>query len=100
MFGRYAWDIFLVNRIWYPSWPGFVDCGLFMTTYPGGFEPRQYAQEILCPKCSNRGVILWEGTREEKTLVRMSTAFYERLSKKPPHPIELVCQKCGNPLTD
>jgi hypothetical protein len=58
---------------------------------------RQYLMPICCPNCAALGKILWEGSGERKTLVRMSGEFYERLCRLPPHPIELVCRTCGTP---
>ena len=54
--------------------------------------------KIRC-RCGKVGVIVWEeapasdGGRTE--FVKVEGDFYERLAKKPPYPIELVCNACG-----
>jgi DNA-directed RNA polymerase subunit RPC12/RpoP len=64
-------------------------------------ERDQFAAPIECPKCGQRGVVTWEKTAHgsvkgpEPTLVNLSPEFYERVSKKVPYPIELVCNRCG-----
>ena len=51
------------------------------------------------PKCGNCGVISWDlvqtanGTK--KDFAGITGNFYERLSKQPPYPIELVCTACS-----
>ena len=62
-----------------------------------GMLPPQYAVEICCPQCQNRAILVWEKSGKDRTLVRLSGRFYERLSSTPPHPIELVCLQCGTP---
>ena len=57
-------------------------------------EPSQFSANIICPKCSTRGVIVWEKNGAERTLVSLPNGFYERLAKKAPFPIELVCSGC------
>jgi hypothetical protein len=63
--------------------------------------PAQFTRPILCPKCGQRGSeTLERGSNfaqrnPEPQLVQHSDEFYERLAKKPPYPIELVCQRCG-----
>ena len=57
---------------------------------------REHAVNIRCPKCSNKGTLIWDGAGKSKFLVRITGEFYERLARTPPHAIELVCQKCGN----
>lgn len=62
-----------------------------------GAQPKfqQYPVNLRCSKCGNKGMIIWEGTGAQKSLVWLSGSFYERLSRKPPYAIELVCVKCG-----
>ena len=54
---------------------------------------------VVCPKCGNCGVISWDlvqtanGTK--KDFAGITGNFYERLSKQPPYPIELVCTACS-----
>ena len=56
---------------------------------------RQYSVTICCPKCGISGSVVWERVGAERHLVKLSDSFYERLSKVPPHPIEVLCRKCG-----
>jgi len=60
----------------------------------------QQSSTIRCATCGKQGVIIWEDvTRPDgagKDLVRIEGAFFERLSAKPPHQIELVCDVCGS----
>jgi hypothetical protein len=55
----------------------------------------QHSVDLRCPKCGCKGVVVWEGHGADKTLVWLSGQFYERLAKRSPFPIELVCMKCG-----
>lgn len=63
-----------------------------------GFHQDQNTDRIECPKCGSVGVINWdcvptpEGLRRD--FVGINGDFYERLSTKAPHPIELVCTSC------
>lgn len=50
-----------------------------------------HSDKIHCPKCNKRGQISWDGTQ----FIEVTGGFYERLSKKAPYPIELVCGDCG-----
>jgi hypothetical protein len=54
--------------------------------------------KINC-RCGKVGSIVWENARSEKgaqrDFVKIDGDFYERLSKRPPYPIELVCNSCG-----
>lgn len=55
--------------------------------------------KIRC-RCGKVGAILWEdaptpdGTGRPE-FVKIDGDFYERIAKKPPYPIELVCNACG-----
>lgn len=51
----------------------------------------RHADEFKCRKCGARGVIHWDGGQ----FVELSGGFYERLARKAPYPIELVCHQCG-----
>ena len=55
----------------------------------------QYKANIICPNCGTAGIIAWETTRGERSLISLSRGFSERLAKKTPHFIELVCNNCG-----
>jgi hypothetical protein len=58
-------------------------------------EVPQFTVNIICPKCSALGVVVWEKDGAQRSLVSLSKGFYERLSKEDPYPIELVCHECG-----
>ena len=64
-------------------------------------ERDQFTSAITCAGCGQNGIAVWEENHTisprgpEPTLVSLSKEFYERISKKSPHDIELVCQKCG-----
>lgn len=70
---------------------------LLMTLRSSLSDYRQYFMSVRCPHCAAMGKILWEGSGERKTLVRISAEFYERLCRLPPYSIELVCRTCGTP---
>ena len=59
----------------------------------------KHADTIRCPHCGKTGAIIWEDTDEDKgrhrDLIRIEGGFYERLARKTPYPIELVCNSCG-----
>ena len=58
-----------------------------------------HSDPVSCPKCGAKGAVDWDGVStldgEAKELVHIEGNFYERLSKAPPHAIELVCNGCG-----
>ena len=58
-------------------------------------EVSQFTANIICPACGAVGAVTWEKLGSERTLVRLSKGFYERISRKMPYPIELVCNECG-----
>jgi hypothetical protein len=58
-------------------------------------ELHQISTNIICPGCGAVGVIIWETIDGKRSLVRLSRIFYERLARKTPYPIELVCYDCG-----
>jgi hypothetical protein len=68
-------------------------------------ERDQFSVPILCPNCGQKGVATWEENKRigsdgpQPTLIRLSSEFYERVSKKSPYPIELICNKCGTAQT-
>jgi len=58
----------------------------------------QNSEHITCDDCGNSGELFWLtlgplGTRPE--FGGISGRFYERISRKPPYPIELICNCCG-----
>lgn len=61
-------------------------------------EPRhEFEVAITCSGCGRTGRMTWEGTerRDHAELVGVPDGFYERVSRKAPYPIELVCAVCG-----
>ncbi|HEY4274955.1 MAG TPA: hypothetical protein VGM68_05685 [Rhizomicrobium sp.] len=64
-------------------------------SYPAG----HLADPIVCRKCGKTGTVIWEDvsrlSASEPELAGIDGPFFERLSKKAPYPIELVCRKCG-----
>jgi hypothetical protein len=60
--------------------------------------PHDLTDTIRCPKCGNSGVISWDyvptPSGPQKDFAGISGDFYERLSSKPPYPIEIVCSSC------
>ena len=58
-------------------------------------EPQQYTTNIVCSKCKSVGLIVWEMYGKNYSMVNVSQGFYERISRKFPYPIELVCNGCG-----
>ena len=68
-------------------------------------QPRnQFSSTITCPKCGQQGHEIWEDATQtshldpDPHLVARSGEFYERLAKKDPYPIEVVCGRCGTVL--
>lgn len=63
---------------------------------------RQHMGEIVCQSCGRTGTIIWDdvtrlaaSAQQAQELAGIDGPFYERLSKKAPYPIELVCRACG-----
>ena len=69
-----------------------------------GAYTSSHCDAIICPKCGNRGSIAWDDIAapdgDRKELIGITGGFYERLSKKAPYPIELVCNNCGTSEPD
>ena len=63
---------------------------------PRPSDVRKFAANIICPGCSSLGVIVWENDGGRRSLVSLSDGFHERLSKRTPYLIELVCNSCGS----
>jgi hypothetical protein len=61
----------------------------------------QFTNTITCPKCGQQGQETWEEAGQNSSLgpdphlVVRSGDFYERISRKAPYPIEVVCGRCG-----
>ena len=56
-----------------------------------------HAHQIHCPGCGKIGTIQWEDapSDNDRQLIKIEGDFYERLAKKEPYQIELVCSACG-----
>ena len=56
-----------------------------------------HSNSLACPGCGASGALRWEETSGygDKQLIAIEGSFYERLAKKSPHAIELVCNSCG-----
>lgn len=54
---------------------------------------------IICSKCGKRGTVVWDdfsrASDSGPELVGIDSAFFERIGRKPPYPVELVCRECG-----
>jgi hypothetical protein len=63
-------------------------------------ERDEFTVDLKCHRCGQTGVSTWEENTgvnrngRQTSLVSVSSGFYERLSKKSPHSIELVCHNC------
>lgn len=58
-------------------------------------KPKRNFRRIVCPGCGQIGETVWEMSGKKATFVEVSPGFYERMTRKPPYPIELVCHSCG-----
>lgn len=63
-------------------------------------ERDQFTIDLKCHRCGQTGISTWEENARvskdgsQTSLVSVSSGFYERLSKRAPHAIELVCHRC------
>ena len=57
-------------------------------------DPNQFTLAIKCHWCGHKGSSLWERTPAGRQLVNLR-GFYERLAKKAPYDIEMVCDYCN-----
>ena len=66
-----------------------------------GTYPHDHTETVTCYKCGACGVVNWDIIQTpdgpKKDFAGLSGGFYERLSKRPPYTIELVCTGCGTP---
>ncbi len=59
-----------------------------------------FSIDVTCHRCGQTGVSVWEENDRigpdgpQTELVRVSTGFYQRLTRKRPHLIELDCHRC------
>lgn len=63
-------------------------------------QSTQFSFEIVCPRCGEDGVIIWEDTGGERAVLCLTRDFYERISKNTPYGIELVCVNCDTVQRD
>ena len=65
----------------------------------GTYSVRPHNDAVVCRKCGQTGKIVWDGVSRLNAAVPepagINGPFYERLSRKAPYPIELVCRSCG-----
>lgn len=60
------------------------------------FQPtEQLSAQIVCPECSILGVVVWQRSGLNLSLVSLPNGFYERIGNKKPYWVELVCHRCG-----
>jgi hypothetical protein len=60
----------------------------------------QFVVEITCHRCAESGSSVWENGdpgdgAPPPSLVSLPDGFYERMTRKRPHEIEVVCHRCG-----
>ena len=66
--------------------------------YPSARD--QITVAIQCPRCGQKGETVWEENHAissegpQTSLVSLSSGFYERINKRSPYQIELVCHRC------
>jgi hypothetical protein len=55
------------------------------------------SKDLHCPRCGQAGHVTWDNlpAGNSNDLVRIEGDFFERMSRKAPYPIELVCNGCG-----
>ena len=59
-----------------------------------------HSDSIVCKNCGQSGTIIWDDLSRVNSaipaeLVGIDGPFFERLSRKPPYPIEMICRECG-----
>ena len=68
-----------------------------MKAQPASFH-HDYSETIVCPRCGACGAIHWDmistPSGPKKEFSGITGDFYERLHKKAPYPIEIVCTVC------
>ena len=60
----------------------------------------QQPETVVCQQCGKSGTIIWDDVSRLNNdvvteLVGIDGPFFERLSRNPPYPIEMVCRACG-----
>ena len=60
---------------------------------------KEHADTLQCRHCGKTGAVIWDQVSRAgenlPELAGIDGPFFERLSRKPPYPIELVCRACG-----
>jgi len=67
-----------------------------MSTHFGTYA--SHSNSLDCPGCGAQGALRWENAPSihgGQQLVAIEGDFYERLGRKKPYAIELVCNGCG-----
>ena len=66
-----------------------------MSTHSGIYT--LHLKSLACTACGESGALTWEDVpgMGGPELVAIEGRFHERLAKKPPHAIELICGNCG-----
>lgn len=63
------------------------------------YSIRHHSDAVVCRKCGQAGSVIWDDVSRLNTSTPEMTGidgpFFERLGKKAPYPIELVCRACG-----
>ena len=69
-----------------------------MQSHFGAFS-HDHTDTISCPKCRACGVINWDMVQTpdgpKPDFAGLSGNFYERISRKPPYTIEVMCGFCN-----
>lgn len=57
----------------------------------------QHVDTVRCPHCGKTGSITWEDDPRAgpPELIGIDGDFYERIARKTPYAIKLVCRSCG-----
>jgi len=63
-------------------------------------EREQFTVDLKCHRCGQTGISIWEENAQahrdgpDMSLISVSSGFYERLARKNPCAIVLVCHSC------
>jgi hypothetical protein len=63
------------------------------------YSVHQEADCIVCFTCGKTGTMFWDqvsrSSKSTREMAGIDRPFFERLSRKAPYPIELICRNCG-----